>query len=108
VCDIPDRFRDNTNPAYTLCPRPWEPEDVDPIQSVQDLAVVQYELAFFRQVADLWNRSPASWGAFPQFLDIVYAKRVGREEPAETAEDEGPVTLPFRKPSERRALRSAA
>ncbi len=56
VCDIPDRFRDNTNPAYTLCPRPWAPEDVDPIQAVQDLAVVTYELAFFRQVAELWNR----------------------------------------------------
>jgi Fe-S-cluster containining protein len=108
VCDIPDRFRDNTNPAYTLCPRPWAPEDVDPIQAVQDLAVVTYELAFFRQVAELWNRAPASWSVFPQFLDIVYAKRVGREVPAETTEDEGPVTLPFRKPSERRALRSAA
>jgi Fe-S-cluster containining protein len=109
VCDIPDRFRETTNPAYTLCPRPWEPEDVDPIQAVQDLAVVKYELAFFRQVAELWNRSPGSWNAFPQFLNIVYTNRVGREEPAnEAADDDGPVTLPFPKPSERRALRAAA
>jgi Fe-S-cluster containining protein len=107
VCEIPEQFRQNANPAYTLCPRPWETEDVDPIQSVQDLAVLKYELAFFRQVAELWNRSPASWAAFPQFLEMVYSKRVGREEPAETGEDEGPVTLPFRKP-ERRALRAAA
>ncbi len=107
VVDIPDRMRETTNPAYTLCPRPWEPEDVDPIQSVQDLAVIKYELAFFRQVAKIWNRSPASWEAFPQFLQIVYSKRVGREDPAE-AEDDGPVTLPFRKPAERRAFRSAA
>ena len=105
VCDIPQRMRQNNNPAYTLCPRPWQPEDVDPIQSVQDLAVLKYELAFFRQVADVWNRSPGSWRAFPQFLDIVYSKRVGREDPVE---DEGPVTLPFPNSPEQRALQAAA
>jgi Fe-S-cluster containining protein len=105
VCDIPERLRNNTNPAYTLCPRPWEPADVDPIQSVQDLAVLKYELAFFRQVAELWNRTPGSWRVFPQFLEIVYSQRVGREEPAQ---NEGPVTLPFPKPPEPQALQAAA
>jgi Fe-S-cluster containining protein len=105
VCDIPERMRQSTNPAYGLCPRPWQPEDVDPIDSVRDLAVLKYELAFFRQVADLWNRSPGSWQAFPQFLNIVYSKRVVREEPAE---DEPPVTLPFPQPAEQLALRAAA
>jgi hypothetical protein len=71
------------------------------------LAVLKYELAFFRQVAELWNRSPGSWRAFGQFLDIVYSKRVGREEPAE-AGDNGPVTLPFPQRPERQALRTAA
>jgi Fe-S-cluster containining protein len=104
VCDIPGRFRENPNPAYTLCPRPWEPADVDPIQSAQDLAVVKYELAFFRQVADVWNRSPGSWAAFPQFLEIVYSKRVEREQLAE----EAPVTLPFPKASAPQPLRVAA
>jgi hypothetical protein len=108
VCDIPDRLHRGGSPAYTLCPRPWEPADVDPIQSVQDLAVLKYELAFFRQVAELWNRSPGSWSAFPQFLNIVYSKRVGREEPAPEAVDDGPVTLPFPKPTELGALRTAA
>ncbi len=105
VCDIPEEFRVNENPAYTLCPRPWEPEDIDPIQAVQDLAVVKYELAFFRQVGELWNRSPASWNAFPQFLNIVYSKRVGREEPAEAGD--GPVAVPLRKPTERQVMRAA-
>ena len=94
--DIPERLRQNANPAYTLCPRPWQPEDVDPIQAVQDLAVLKYELAFFWQVADLWNRSPESWRAFPQFLEIVYSKRVRREEPAPAAQDDQPATLPLR------------
>jgi len=107
VCNVPDRLRDNANPAYTLCPRPWEPADVDPIQSVQDLAVVKYELAFFRQVAEVWNRSPASWTGFPQFLDIVYSKRVGREGPDDARADDGPVTLPFSKATKRPALRTA-
>jgi Fe-S-cluster containining protein len=105
VCEIPGRMRANPNPAYTLCPRPWQPEDVDPIQAVQDLAVIKYELAFFSQVAELWNRSPASWSAFFQFLEIVYSQRVVRDEPAE---EEEPVTLPFRKPAEHRARRAAA
>jgi Fe-S-cluster containining protein len=109
VCDIHARVRDSDNPAYTLCPRPWEPADIDPIQSVQDLAVVKYELAFFWRVAELWNKSPGSWSGFAQFLEIVYSKRVVREEPPQEAtEDDEPVTLPFRKPSERGALRTAA
>jgi hypothetical protein len=109
VVDLPQRVRDSSNPAYTLCPRPWEPADIDPIQAVQDLAVVKYELAFFRQVGQLWNRSPGSWNAFPKFLDLVYSNRVGREERAvETTADDEPVTLPFRQPSELVPLRVAA
>jgi Fe-S-cluster containining protein len=103
VVDVPDRLRTGTQPAYTLCPRPWEPEDVDPIQAVQDLAVVKYELAFFWQVAELWNRSPASWTVFPKFLELVYTKRVAREQPSAATVDGDPVTVPFPKPVQRRA-----
>ena len=108
VVDIPERFRQNTNPAYTLCPRPWQPEDVDPIQAVQDLAVIKYELAFFWQVAESWNRSPKSWSAFPQFLEIVYSKRVTREEPTPAVENDQPATLPISKPLEPDAIRAVA
>jgi Fe-S-cluster containining protein len=108
VVDIPERLRQNANPAYTLCPRPWQPEDVDPIQAVQDLAVLKYELAFFWQVADLWNRSPKSWSAFPQFLEIVYSKRVTREEPAPAAQNDQPATLPLREPLDPGVIRTAA
>jgi len=103
VVDVPEQLRPDAHPAYTLCPRPWEPEDVDPIQAVQDLAVVKYELAFFWQVAELWNRSPASWSAFPRFLEIVYSKRVARERPSAPAGELGPVTVPFPQPVQRRA-----
>jgi hypothetical protein len=60
-------------------------------------------------MAQLWNRSPGSWNAFPKFLDLVYSNRVGREERAvETTADDEPVTLPFRQPSELVPLRVAA
>lgn len=108
VVDIPERLRQNPNPAYTLCPRPWQPEDVDPIQAVQDLAVIKYELAFFWQVAESWNRSPKSWSAFPHFLEIVYSKRVTREQPAPTVEADQPATLDFPKASASGAMRAAA
>jgi hypothetical protein len=77
---------------------------------VQDLAVIKYELAFFWQIAESWNRSPGAWSAFPKFLEIVYSQRVIREsaEARETPEDDLPDTLPFRKPANREEIRTAA
>lgn len=96
LADVPSHGRpDDGHALYRLCPRPWEPSDVDPIAAPADLAVARYEMAFFKQVAALWNERLGSWLKFPEFLRLVYANRVIRPtEPHEQA-DSYPVTLPF-------------
>ena len=64
------------HPAYSLCSRPWEASDVDPLQSVQDLVLAQFEMTFFKQLALGWNQNPGAWENFPDFLHTVYSQRV--------------------------------
>lgn len=66
----------NTHPVYDLCPREWQPEDVEPISAVQDLVVARHEMTFFHDLAKVWNREPRRWESFPSFLRLVYANRV--------------------------------
>jgi len=97
LADVPSHGRPSDgHEAYQLCPRPWRPDDVDPIQAPQDLAVSAYESSFFHQVATLWNERPGSWLKFPEYLRLVYERRVIRpaESAEEAAEDEA-ITLPF-------------
>jgi hypothetical protein len=66
------------------------------LQAPQDRAVLAYEGDFFRQVAELWNERAGNWRQFPEFLNLVYDRRIVR--PAETIEEAattGAVTLPF-------------
>ncbi len=115
IHDIPARSREGDAEVYDLCPRPWEPSDFDPIQPLHNLVVARYEMQFFRSIAELWNRNPRSWSVFPDFLRLVYARRVVREEAlkpqsaagqpmvAESPDDgENPSVLPFMVPNERR------
>ncbi|MFN0198182.1 MAG: YkgJ family cysteine cluster protein [Planctomycetaceae bacterium] len=74
--DIPNSARDGGHPQYSLCPRPWSKGDIDPIQHVQDLIVSQFEMKFFRKLAEAWNRNPQEWMVFPEFIRDVYARRV--------------------------------
>ena len=92
IYDVPERGRDNSDPLYELCPRQWEPADLDPVGGVQDLVVARYEMDFFRQIAQVWNRVPRSWNVFPDFLHLVYERRVVRE--SDVAE-EPPATIPL-------------
>ena len=102
--DIPPHGRNQENPVYDLCPGEWKPSDLDPLQTVQDLVVAKYEMAFFHQLARLWNRAPRSWSLFPDFLKLAYAGRVIREEDA--AENAEPETIKF--PLVRTGFRQAA
>jgi Fe-S-cluster containining protein len=79
VYDVPQSGRDAEHPAYRLCPRQWQPSDLDPVQTVQDLVVARYEMAFFAQLAKRWNQAPGPWSVFPDFLRTVYGSRVVRE-----------------------------
>ena len=50
-------------------------------------------MSFFRQLATIWNQVPRPWTMFPEFLRLVYSKRVVREESIEVAPEEEPVIL---------------
>ena len=93
--DVPERGRPGGEALYELCPRPWEPADLDPLETPQDLVVAQYEMRFFFQLADMWNRSPRSWTAFPDFLRLVYSNRVLPATRQEELARDGPQTLKF-------------
>jgi Fe-S-cluster containining protein len=108
LADVPPHGRpDDGHELYRLCPRPWQPSDVDPLTAPADLAVARSEMAFFKQVAVLWNERLGSWLKFPEFLRLVYANRVVRQtKPVEQGGSADPVTLPF--PTETRSQRRVA
>jgi hypothetical protein len=76
ICDVPAAGREGGHPVYQLCPHPWKPEDLDPLQQVQDLALAKFEMNFFFKLAAAWNANPGEWRLFPDFLQMVYARRV--------------------------------
>ncbi|QDT63680.1 YkgJ family cysteine cluster protein [Calycomorphotria hydatis] len=87
--DIPTETRSGQHKAYQLCPRPWEVEDIDPIQAPQDLAVAKFEMLFFHSIASVWNQNPREFELFPEFLRVVYERRVMSEQV------EAPATIPL-------------
>lgn len=89
--DVPAHGRNDANPVYALCPRPWRSDEIDPLQMPQDLAVAKYEWEFFRTVARAWNRRPRPFAAFGEFLHVAYANRVLNG--PETALDARPVLV---------------
>lgn len=94
--DVPPNGRpSDPQPAYDLCAKPWSVEDLDPVSTVGDLVVARYEMGFFRQLATIWNRDPRPWSVFPDFVRLVYANRIVREQ---VAEDDQPSTIPFAAP----------
>ncbi len=91
IYDVPAHGRSGDQSAYSLCPRQWETSDVDAIDMIRDLVVVKYEMSFFRQLATVWNQVPRPWTMFPEFLRLVYSKRVVRETTIEATPEEEPV-----------------
>jgi Fe-S-cluster containining protein len=80
------------HPIYNLCPRPWEPTDVDPIATVQNLILIRFEYQFFEKVARIWNAALPEYELFPTFLREVYRHRVVTT--ADTPDQDLPATLP--------------
>jgi Fe-S-cluster containining protein len=94
LCDVPAAGKGGSHAAYRLCARQWEPPDLDPIGQVQDLVIAKYEMNFFFKLAQAWNARPGEWAAFPDFLQLVYAKRVlPKERDDEIADDSEPPTI---------------
>ncbi|MCA9069716.1 MAG: YkgJ family cysteine cluster protein [Planctomycetaceae bacterium] len=108
IYDVPPSGRDaNQHPAYGLCSREWEPADLDPLELLPALAVAQFEMRFFHQLAQLWNRQPRSWAMFPDFLTLVYSNRIVRE-PAQVEEEPHIIAFPTVKDSPDQPQRRAA
>lgn len=103
---VPSCKREGHPEAYALCPRPWTPEDLDPVQSVQDLVLAKFEMQFFHVVASRWNRQPGAWADFPEFLHIVYEHRVMTRD-ADEIDAELPAVVPFEALPKRHQSRAA-
>lgn len=99
IYDVPQEGRSG-NAVYTLCPRPWKPDDFDPLGTVSDLVVARFEMDFFHRVAAVWNRQPQEWTVFPEFLRTVYSRRIVPESQRRMESDE-PVMIPFPTPAPR-------
>lgn len=74
--ELPIYGREESHPAYRLCPRAWETSDIDPISGIDDLVVAKYEMEFFHELAKGWNARMGTWADFPDFLHLVYSSRV--------------------------------
>lgn len=113
IHDVPLRESEGEDALYELCPRQWEPEDLDPVQPLHNLVTARYEMEFFHRLAALWNRDPKPWSVFPDFLRMVYTRRVTKETliesvPEPEADDE-PCIIPFpaQSPAEETVARAA-
>ena len=98
LCEVPKEGRGGIHPIYRLCAKQWEPKDLDPVRQVQDLVIAKYEMSFFFKLARGWNARPGEWKSFPDFLQLVYAKRVlpQQQEDEHVAEsDEAATIIPF-------------
>lgn len=104
ISEIPSHGRDDRQPVYELCPRPWEKTDIDPIQLTQDVVICRYEMASFSQVATIWNRQPRPWSLFPEFLRMVYRERVVTQSSLDQLERQSAtVKFPTKQSADRRA-----
>ncbi len=85
---VPEYGSPDKHPVHRLCPRQWQPADLDPVDTPSALASLFYELRFFHTVATVWNRNPQSWLDFPDFLRLVYSQRIS---PLKTTEEASEV-----------------
>lgn len=104
IQNVPEKGRSaGDHEAYDLCPRPWDPSDLDPLQTPQDLVIARYEMTFFHRIADIWNRAPRTWDVFPDFLELVYSRRIQYE----SADEDAPAVIQFPDRDERPSSRAA-
>lgn len=114
VYNIPENPREKEHKAYKLCHREWQPEDIDSLDAMACLSVAETEMKFFRQLAQIWNRMPAEWEVFPDFLRLVYNNRILREQAqplipeVEETEHEEPVILKMHDPDQGERRRRVA
>ena len=91
INDVPSKSRDSEHGVYELCPRPWEPQDLDPVQTIEHLIVARHEMHFFLRIAEIWNQQLRPWELFPTFLHAIYDQRVIRDSATSRPESDGNV-----------------
>lgn len=97
INDVPERSRNGESDVYDLCPRAWEPADIDPVNAIEHLVVARHEMQFFHRIAATWNQQARPWELFPTFLHMIYDNRVVRDDTGSSASqsDEEPDTIAF-------------
>ena len=71
----PEYGRGENEPAYKLCPQQWTLAELDANQTLLDIKTALKEMELFRLVAEVWNRQPRPYSAFPEFLRLTYDHR---------------------------------
>jgi Fe-S-cluster containining protein len=79
----PNKFLDNVdNPAYKMCPAGFTQENVadESGEVVKSLVQYDYEMNYFRFLAETWNAGECDFGNFFAFLEQAYVNRLFLEE----------------------------
>lgn len=68
----------SSHDVYNLCPRKITRDDIENSHDeiMKNLILRKYEVDFFKNLADYWNRNPGTTVEFFRFLEKVYDNRV--------------------------------
>jgi len=71
-------FPKDKNPAYKLCPRPLIAEDSqgNQAETLNNLVLYDYEMAFFLELSEKWNEKPDLSDYFAEFMIKKYQNRI--------------------------------
>ena len=66
------------NPAYDLCPRILDEDDLADHsgKTIKNLVLYKYEMDYFKSVAEIWNKEPGDYAKYLAYLELVYKNRV--------------------------------
>lgn len=78
IAPVDEYGREERHEAYRLCPRSWTLDDLNAEEALRDLRTAAREMQHFKLAAELWNRRPLPWTAFPEFIRLVYAEEMLR------------------------------
>ncbi len=71
IASIPEFGRASREPAYQLCSRQWNLNDINWDEKHSEFEHCRSEMSLLHLLAERWNRDPGEWLAFPAFLNAV-------------------------------------
>ena len=75
----PNSFLEKSdNSAYNLCPRPIDKTDFADYSgtTIHKIVLFNYEMDYFKLIADQWNNNPENLSSFISYLKEFYKNRV--------------------------------